>query len=236
MSSRVVPTVPPVTTLNTDALARQPGSGSARGRRGGGTDENTGSLSIAGSPLATVRIDELPASGATSIADAATMAAISGLGLGIGFLENQGARKCTASSTSSRHGISLPSINSPDSQRLRQGESKRAAEAKNAAAEAAGDGENSVHSERNGATDAATAPGMTKEWMTNAEPEGGAGGDDSSERGGRQGSPLKLKTVAHLPGIAGTREHIASYAEEHLADVSAEINSLSKVRRWVRRS
>lgn len=77
---------------------------------------------------------------------------------------------------------------------------------------------------------------MTKGWMTNAEPEGGAGGDDSSERGGRQGSPLKLKTVAHLPGMAGTREHIASYAEEHLADVSAEINSLSKVRCWVRRS
>lgn len=58
-----------------------------------------------------------------------------------------------------------------------------------------------------------------------------AADDDSRGKHGTGASHLKLKTVAHLPGMMG-REHIASYAEEHEADVSAEINSLSKVRRW----
>lgn len=65
-----------------------------------------------------------------------------------------------------------------------------------------------------------------------AEPEG-VGGDGSRER--KPESPsLRFKTAAHLAGIRPPREHIASYAEEHLADVSAEINSLSKVRHRVR--
>ena len=39
-----------------------------------------------------------------------------------------------------------------------------------------------------------------------------------------------MKTVAALPGIV--RRHVASYAEEHHQDISAEINSLSKVSRY----
>ncbi|CAM9716906.1 unnamed protein product [Ectocarpus sp. 4 AP-2014] len=50
-------------------------------------------------------------------------------------------------------------------------------------------------------------------------------------RGGPEGrdeqAHLKLQTVAMLPGL--TRPHVASYAEEHDQDISAEINSLSTI-------
>ncbi|CAB1102137.1 unnamed protein product [Ectocarpus sp. CCAP 1310/34] len=50
-------------------------------------------------------------------------------------------------------------------------------------------------------------------------------------RGGPEGrdkqAHLKLQTVAMLPGL--TKPHVASYAEEHGQDISAEINSLSTI-------
>lgn len=60
--------------------------------------------------------------------------------------------------------------------------------------------------------------------VTDAKGEGGGGPE-----GRDKGPHLKLETVAMITGLA--RPHVTSYAEEHDQDISAEINSLSTVRR-----
>lgn len=57
--------------------------------------------------------------------------------------------------------------------------------------------------------------------------KGGQGAGEDGEGRGSKG-PDTPKTVPKLRGLV--RKHVASYAEENFQDVSAEINSLSKVR------
>ncbi|CAN0099668.1 unnamed protein product [Ectocarpus sp. 12 AP-2014] len=58
--------------------------------------------------------------------------------------------------------------------------------------------------------------------VADAKEEGGGGPEGRDKQ-----THLKLQTVGMLPGL--TRPHVASYAEEHDQDISAEINSLSTI-------
>ncbi|CAM9246327.1 unnamed protein product [Ectocarpus sp. 6 AP-2014] len=70
---------------------------------------------------------------------------------------------------------------------------------------------------------ASGAIGRGKEYeVADAKGEGGGGPEGRDKR-----THLKLQTVAMLPFLA--RPHVASYAEEHNQDISAEINSLSTI-------
>ncbi len=79
-----------------------------------------------------------------------------------------------------------------------------------------------------GVVDAWTKQGGSRlEGMANHVGREGGGGGGEGEAGRKRQSHANLKTVAELPGIL--RRHVASYAEHHHQDISAEINSLSKV-------
>ncbi|CAM9816253.1 unnamed protein product [Ectocarpus sp. 8 AP-2014] len=62
----------------------------------------------------------------------------------------------------------------------------------------------------------------TEYEVADAKGEGGRGPEGRDKR-----THPQLQTVAMLPGLA--RPHVASYAEEHNQDISAEINSLSTI-------
>eukprot|EP00903_Cladosiphon_okamuranus_P006812 g6640.t1 len=241
MSSKVVPAVQ-ITSFDTDDASgrqqpnpRSPASGGSRSL----TEENRAALSIPGeSPLSTMRIEELSRSETEDATAAATMTVLSGLGLGMGFgLESDGAGARTPGSPPARRGGRLedaPST-SRDVQHPQLGGATDAT-----GGGAAGEGRNGRNAPNDIAAGAASrlaragnpsssSGSEVTAWKTNATTKGG--GDGSKDLlEGTTGTNLHLKTVANLPGIAPrVREHIASYAEEHAADVSAEINSLSKI-------
>lgn len=241
MSSKVVPTMQ-VTSVDTDdASTRQqpdPRSSASGGRRSL-REENSATPSIpGGGGGATVRLEEPSHSETEDKTAVATMAAISGLGLGMGFgLESGGASTRTPGPTPTRRGVRVEDALST-SRDIQQPQLGGAGDA--AGSGTAGERRND-HDARDDVVAADTRPeragnppttsgSEVTTWKTNAKT---GGEEDGSEGRKGTGTHLHLKTLAHLPGVMG-REHIASYAEEHAADVSAEINSLSKVRRWTR--
>lgn len=178
-------------------------------------DEKTGTSSIPDSALATIRIDESVQSDSSGMTAAATaIAAISGLGLGLGLGSDSDddADKPAVTPTSSAAAITAAT----------SGKDCSNSDAQNDVAAGA---------KKSKLAGRLSVSGLTAAWTAKAKREGAG---DNHPEDGRGGSHLHLKTVASLPGMSGRepREHIASYAEEHAADVSAEINSLSKVRLW----